>query len=110
MHVYDVEVTRVIDGDTFVGDVHTHIMDSELSLKNLYFRMLNINAPEMRGASRPEGERSKKFLESYILGQTVQVDAHTHDSFGRKLAIVYVEGVNINQLMLDRGYAVPYED
>lgn len=108
-HLYDVEVKRVIDGDTFVGDVHAHIMDSELSLKNFYFRMLNINAPEKTGSTKLAGLESKKYLESLILGKIVQVDAHTHDSFGRKLAIVYVEGVNINQLMLDRGYAVPYE-
>lgn len=110
MHVYDVEVTRVIDGDTFVGNVHTHIMDSELTLKNIYFRMLDINAPEMRGLSRAAGERAKKFLEDLILGKVVQVDAHDHDSFGRKLAKVYYAGNDINHLMIINGYAVPYED
>lgn len=110
MHVYDVEVTRVIDGDTIVGDVHTHIMDSELTLRNIYFRLLDIDAPEMRGVSRPEGERSKKFLEDLILGKIVQVDAHEHDSFGRKLAKIYYQGVDINNLMIIRGYAVPYEE
>lgn len=110
MHFYDVEVTRVIDGDTFIGDVHTHIMDSELILRNIYFRMLDINAPEMRGASKPEGQRAKEFLEGIILGKIVQVDAHEHDSFGRKLAKVFYYDVDINQLMITRGYAVPYED
>lgn len=109
MHTYDVEVTRVIDGDTIVGNVHTHIMDLELTLKNIYFRLLDINAPEMRGASKAEGQRSKKFLEDIILGKVVQIDAHDHDSFGRKLARVYYQGVDINNLMLLRGYAVPYE-
>ena len=108
-HVYDVEVIRVLDGDTFVGNVHTHIMDSELILKNLYFRMLDINAPEKTGKTKAEGLASKEFLEELILGKVVQVDSHEHDSFGRKLAKVYIGGIDINQLMLDRGYAVPYE-
>ena len=109
LHFVGVEVTRVIDGDTFIGNVHTHIMDSELTLKNIYFRMLDINAPEMRGASKAEGQRSKEFLEELILGKIVQVDAHKSDSFGRKLAKVYYEGVDINSLMITKGYAVPYE-
>ena len=108
-HVYDVEVSRVIDGDTFVGNVNAHIMDSELMLKNIYFRMLGINAPEKNGATKAEGIASKEFLEGLILGKVVQIDAHEHDSFGRKLAKVYYQGIDINQLMLDRGYAVPYE-
>lgn len=109
-HAYDVEVTRVIDGDTFVGDVHAHIMDSEISLRNIYFRMLDINAPEKTGKTKAAGLASKAFLEGMILGKVVQVDAHSHDSFGRKLARVYYQGVNINNLMLINGYAVPYED
>ena len=109
LHFVDVEVTRVIDGDTFIGNVHTHIMDSELSLKNIYFRMLDINAPEMRGASKAEGEQSKGFLEGLILGKVVQVDAHKTDSFGRKLAKVFYEGEDINKLMIEKGFAVPYE-
>lgn len=109
MHYYDVEVTRVIDGDTFIGNVHAHIMDSELTLKNIYFRMMDINAPEKTGKTKIAGLESKAFLESMILGKIVQVDAHEHDSFGRKLANVKVEGVDINKRMLEEGYAVPYE-
>ena len=109
MHVYEVEVIKVIDGDTFIGNVHTHIMDSELTLKNIYFRMLDINAPEKTGPTKAAGLESKKYLEALILGKVVQVDAHDHDSFGRKLAKVYYQGIDINNLMIVRGYAVPYE-
>ena len=108
-HVYDVEVIRVIDGDTFVGNVHGHIMDLEITLKNMYFRMLDINAPEKTGKTKEKGLESKAFLEQMILGKVVQVDAHDHDSFGRKLAKVYYEGLDINNEMIVRGYAVPYE-
>lgn len=110
MHYYDVEVIRVIDGDTFVGNVHAHIMDSELVLNNIYFRMLDINAPEKNGKTKAAGLAAKAFLEGIILGKIVQVDAHEHDSFGRKLAKVYYQGVDINNLMLINGHAVPYED
>lgn len=110
MHLYDVLVTRVIDGDTFVGNVLTHIMDAELILKDVYFRVLDINAPEKTGATKQAGLESKAFLESLILNKVIQVDAHDHDSFGRKLAHIYYEGIYINQLMIDKGYAVPYED
>ena len=49
MHTYEVQVTRVIDGDSIVGNVHTHIMDVNLILTEVYFRLIGIDTPEIRG-------------------------------------------------------------
>lgn len=109
MHSYEVYVTRCIDGDTFIGQVETHIMDLQLVLNNIYFRMLGINAPEKRGASKEEGMLSWLYLKNTIEGKFVTVHADEADAFGRKLAVVFLDGININQLMVDEGMAIPDE-
>lgn len=84
---------HVVDGDTIdvegVGRV----------------RFVGVNTPE-RG--QPGYREAKDFVISRCLGRTVQLDiddARSHDRYGRVLAVVYVDGVNLNRELLRRGYA-----
>ena len=102
---YKAYVYNVVDGDTFDARV-----DVGFKIEmNLRFRMSKINAPEKRGASRAEGLRSTVWLEEQILEKDVVVETFKSGSFGRWLAIVYIDGVEVNQLMVDKGFAVPYK-
>lgn len=101
-------VSQVIDGDTIVGALHTHLLDIHVSLIDIHFRLLDINAPEIKGESREEGLKAKEFLQSLILDEWVVVSCEKKDKYGRQLATVFHNGVNINKLMIERGFAVPY--
>ena len=108
MHTYEVLVTRVIDGDSIVGELSTHIMDVEIKLPDVYFRLLGIDTPEIRGEGKEAGFAARDYLRSMLEGQTVVISSEEKDKYGRQLAVVYFNGVNINQLMIDKGYAKPY--
>lgn len=84
---------KVIDGDTIdVGGVGR-------------IRLVGIDTPE-RG--QPGYEEATNYVKDKCLGKTVYLDidnAEPKDKYGRTLAIVYVDGININQELLKLGYA-----
>jgi micrococcal nuclease len=84
---------HVVDGDTIdvegVGRV----------------RLVGVNTPE-RG--QPGYQNATDFVKSMCLGKTVFLDiddAKNKDKYGRTLAVVHVNGMNLNQELLKRGYA-----
>jgi micrococcal nuclease len=83
------QITKVIDGDTFIFNYHTRV------------RMLNIDAPEL---SQPYGHESKEFLKQYE-GKRCTIKTQGKDKYGRTLAVLYVNGEDINLLTVIRGAA-----
>lgn len=84
---------HVVDGDTIDVEGVGRI------------RFVGVNTPE-------RGERgyqeAKDFVKSSCLGKTVYLDidnAKHYDKYGRILAVVYADGVNLNAELLKRGYA-----
>ena len=111
MYEYSCKVEKVVDGDTC--DV---ILD--LGFDILYksrVRLYGIDTPESRTRNKDEkarGKMAKAFLEDAINnGNTVVIQTKLKDSrgkFGRVLGDVVVDGVNINQSMVDNHHAVKY--
>jgi len=100
---------KVIDGDTveIIVDVGFTISVRER------FRLLGINAPEMKGPTAEAGEAARAFLASLIEGREITVASHGRDKYGRWLAVLLVddvsdERVNVNQMMVAKGHAVRY--
>ena len=112
MYEYGCQVTRVVDGDTI--DV-----DLDLGFDIIYkcrVRLYGIDTPESRTRNKDEKVRGKlaaKFLKDAILnGKNVILQTQLKDSkgkFGRVLASVLVDGININQQMVTNHLAVRYE-
>ena len=112
MYEYGCKVTRVVDGDTI--DV-----DLDLGFNIIYkcrVRLYGIDTPESRTRNKDEKVRGKlaaKFLKDAILnGKNVILQTQLKDSkgkFGRVLASVVVDGININQRMVTNHLAVRYE-
>lgn len=99
MESFTAEVVRVIDGDTF------KVMWSERDFA-FPVRMLRINAPEL---SDPKGSEAKEYLENRILGKTVDIDIDLNNrvgKFGRLLGEVLLEGINLNDEMVQMGHAM----
>ena len=112
MYEYGCKVTRVVDGDTI--DV-----DLDLGFDIIYkcrVRLYGIDTPESRTRDKDEKVRGKlaaKFLQDAISnGKNVILQTQLKDSkgkFGRVLASVVVDGININQRMVTNHLAVRYE-
>jgi len=111
MYEYSCTVDRVVDGDTI--DV---ILD--LGFDILYrsrVRLYGIDTPESRTRNKDEKVRGKMasayLKEAVDNGKKVIIETKLKDSkgkFGRVLGNVMVDGININQLMIDNYLAVAY--
>jgi micrococcal nuclease len=68
-------------------------------------RFVGVNTPE-RG--QPGYQEAKDFVKSLCLYKTVYLDiddAKHYDKYGRVLAVVYADNINVNAELLKRGYA-----
>ena len=94
-----------MDGDTLDCDVD---MGFRAWRMNERFRLAEINAPEMRGPERDAGKASKSFVESLIKpGMEIIIEtAKDPDSFGRWIATVYIDNQSLNDVLVEKGYAV----
>ncbi len=108
-YYYQANVTAVYDGDTCTVDI-------DLGLKTWVhgekIRVTRINAPEVRGAERPEGLLARDFLRDKILGKTVilQTLRDKKGKYGRYLGEIWLEDdagewINISDLLVQEGFA-----
>lgn len=91
-------VTKVIDGDTFITKNNNRV------------RLMGINAPEI---GQPKAEIATKFLKQKVLNKKVKLiiqEDYMFDIYNRILAVVIVDGENINKLLVDNGFAEIYSD
>lgn len=112
MYEYHASLVRVIDGDTVVMVVDLGFTVSV----NIEFRLLGINAPEMKGTSKVAGQAAKEHLEQLLAQGSLSLKsdkAPKTDKYGRWLADITVTkpdgtSFNANQQMIADGFAVAY--
>ena len=111
MYEYACEVERVVDGDTV--DVVLNL-GFDIMYKSRV-RLYGIDTPESRTRNLDEKARGKMagaFLKNAIdTGEKVVIQTKLKDSrgkFGRVLGNIIVDGININQLMIDNYHAAAY--
>jgi micrococcal nuclease len=97
------KVIRVSDGDTLKAMGH----DIEIKV-----RLVGIDAPETarkkRDPGQPYSQRSKKYLAALVLNKTVDVQGYGLDRYGRVLAVIALDGKNINLEMVKAGLSEVY--
>ena len=93
------KVTKIHDGDTIsVVD----LQDNSASK----VRLACIDSPE---AQQPQGKLSTETLKTFIpVGTNVELNIVDTDRYGRSVAEVLKNGINLNQFMLLEGQAVVY--
>lgn len=110
LYHYKAIVVDVYDGDTCTVDV-----DLGLStwVRGEKIRLYRINAPEVKGASRSKGIKSRDALQKLIKGKEVilQTIKDRKEKFGRYLGEMWVmvgkkEYINVNDWMVNEGLAV----
>jgi len=128
-------VESVYDGDTItiLVPIQTHIynmigsnsvnFDSDSNKSNkIYFnkirlRLLGIDTPEIkprkdipdRDNHIAKAKEAKEFLSNQILNKIINVKFMSNDKYGRPLANLYQNNININELMIEKGYAKKYD-
>ena len=110
MYEYQAHVGRVVDGDTV--DVMIDLGFDIWTKQRV--RLLGIDAPESRTRDLEEKERGLAATDWLTdrIGDEVLTLVTEYDSrgkFGRVLGTFYLDGVNINEEMIEAGHAEVYE-
>ncbi|WP_052410170.1 thermonuclease family protein [Paenibacillus durus] len=105
-HLYETVIQKVVDGDT------VHLKDKVLGTTKV--RLLSIDAPETNFSGESQGDiaiESAAYLQSLLPRGTkvkLSVGEEEKDRYGRLLAHIYKDDVDINEEMLKKGHAVTY--
>ena len=91
-------VTRVIDGDT---------IEVQLSSGPIRVRLNSIDTPEM---DQPWGPQAQAALALRVNGKRVDLEPVAQDRYDRLVAVVLLDGENINAWMVQQGDAWAYRD
>lgn len=99
-YTYRAELVRVIDGDTVVLDID---LGFETWLRNQVVRLYGLNTPEIRGKEKPEGLEVKAWMEERLYGREIVLQSiqDKKGSFGRWLGILFADGENVNEELLE---------
>ena len=109
-YTYAATLDRVIDGDTI--DV---ILDLGFSVQmKARIRLADIDTPEIRTRNIQEKIRGKAAMARLIelLGDgsdlVIVSKFYSRGKYGRILGRVFVNDIDVNQILLDEGHAEPY--
>ncbi len=112
LYFYKAHVIKVYDGDTCTMDIDLGL---HVWIHGEKIRLARINTPEVRGDEREQGLKSRDYLRELILDKDVFLETirDKKGKYGRYLGEIWIlddsgEYININEKMLDDGYAVPY--
>ena len=113
MYEYKAQCVKVVDGDTIDCVVD---LGFKVNVGPERFRLYGIDAPEttLRGDTTPEekaaGLELKAWLKERIEGKEVVLRTFKDDKgkYGRYLAVVIHDGVNLNEFMFEEGWVEAY--
>lgn len=114
-------LVRVVDGDTVILKLRKEykidfgfgIIDTLVKETSQSFRLIRINAPELKGETKAAAEAARMELTSLLLKGRIRVVSIKPDKYsGRYDAEIYVtendKEFNVNDRMVELGQAVPY--
>jgi len=94
---WTVKVVGIADGDMI-----TVVRDGREQVK---MRLYGIDAPE---SGQSFGKASKRNLSSMVHGRSVQVEVMDTDRYGRTVALIFMDGEDVNAAQLRSGHAWLY--
>jgi len=111
--LYPAKIERVIDGDTIVVDLYLGL---GVVLDDQYIRFYGIDAWETRGEERPKGLLAKEYVIRRLGEGKLEIEirpewgSHGRGKYGRWLGVLYIDGVNINVELVEKGHAEEYKE
>jgi len=104
------KVVKVYDGDTIT--IASKLPYSESEMYRFSVRLNGIDCPEIRGKTEDEKEcaqLAKEELTKLLMDNIVELKNLQTEKYGRILADVYINGLHINNHMIERRLAVKYD-
>jgi endonuclease YncB( thermonuclease family) len=102
-HAVVYRCSRVLDGDTI------HVMENGQAVS---LRLVGIDAPEVSHGKnqpgQPFSQTATKYLAALVLNKPVEFKDFGTDRYGRRLAVVFVDGREANLELLKAGLAEVY--
>ena len=101
---YSAKCIRIIDGDT----IEIVLDDATIEDRTPNIRLESIDTPETGSKNipgQPFANEAREAVKSLCVGKVVQVHQTKVDRFGRPLAFIEVDGVNVNAELIRRGLA-----
>ena len=85
--------------------------DTCTTFDNEQIRLACIDTPELKGknADPYEANKSKRFINDLIANEEVQIRRITKDKYGRTVAELFQNNVNIQKLVVEKGYGKIYK-
>jgi len=107
MYQYNAFVVSVYDGDTITCDIDLGL---GVWVRKQKIRLYGIDTPELRGDERAAGLAARDYLREMILDKKVVLKTYKDKKgkYGRWIAKVYLEDVNINEMLIFESHAVLY--
>jgi micrococcal nuclease len=104
---YNATVESVYDGDTITCTIDCGF---NMFMKKQKIRLTGIDTAEIRGDTREEGIIVRDIVRKKILGKQVvlKTEKDRKGKYGRYIATVYLDGCDINQWLIEQGYATVY--
>jgi micrococcal nuclease len=108
---YKADIVRIVDGDTVVANID---LGCEVWRHNEHLRLFGIDTPDRGDVGYTEATDA---LAQLIEGQRVLIctvkakrsDVEAKGSFGRYLATIWIDDLNVNQWLLENGFADVYK-
>jgi endonuclease YncB( thermonuclease family) len=104
----DAKVVKVYDGDTC-----TCVFDTfGMGLYRHQIRLNGIDTAEIKSKDadvKALALRTRDFVADLILNKIVQLTCEGSDKYGRILGIIRIDGVCINNLLIEKKMALPYD-
>ncbi|AUC83578.1 thermonuclease family protein [Lacinutrix sp. Bg11-31] len=106
MYNYKAKIIAVYDGDTVTAVVDLGFLHSQ----EMKLRLFGIDTPEMRGAEKIEGKKVRDIVREMILDKEVEIHSYKdkQGKYGRYLATILIDGLDLNKWLVDNGHAKVY--
>lgn len=105
---YKATVTAVYDGDSITVDMD---LGFNLTQHKAKLRLYGIDTPELRGPDKIRGKAVRDYVRGLIPpGTRVALNTYRdrHGKYGRYLARVWIDGLCINDHLIEQGMAKEY--
>jgi len=108
LYKYKAKCTRIIDGDTVELSID---LGFDITV-NINTRLAGIDTPEIRTKNELEkkaGNKVKDILSSLLIGKELLVKTYKDsDKYGRYICDIFVDNMNVNEFLVNMGYAFSY--
>jgi micrococcal nuclease len=106
MYNYKAKIIDVYDGDTVTAIVDLGF----LHFQEMKLRLYGIDTPELRGDEKEAGIVVRDLVREMILNKDVEIHSYKdkQGKYGRYLANIIVDGLDVNRWLVDNGHAKSY--